>query len=117
MLDRLRRRLLAAERRCCTDLNEPPGSLARRLPPAGHGKNRPGEIRGRFHQLICAGSLEFVSGAITPEYAKRAHSNRMGAGNVISAVPDHETVRGQNFVLRQNMGEQFRLMIQPAARH
>jgi hypothetical protein len=87
------------------------------LLPTDHRKNRPSEISGRFHQLICASSLKFVSGAITPEHAKTAHSNRMGAGNIMSAVPDHQTVGGHNIVLRQNMGEQFRLMIQPAAWH
>jgi hypothetical protein len=82
-----------------------------------HRKNRPSEISSRFHQSICASSLKFVSGTITPEHAKTAHSNRMGTGNIMSAVPDHQTVGGQNIVLRQNMGEQFRLMIQPAAWH
>jgi hypothetical protein len=94
-----------------SDLSEPPSGLARRSLPTDRRKNRPSEISSRFHQLIGASSLKFVSGTITPEHAKTAHSNRMGTGNVMSAVPDHQTVRGQNIVLRQNMGQQFRLMI------
>lgn len=89
------------------------------LPCAGsaveHRNNRPGEVGRRVHQSICAGRLELVAGAITPEHAKAAHSNRMGAGNIVPAIPDHQTVSSQEFVLRQDLGEQFGLVIQPAA--
>jgi hypothetical protein len=49
--------------------------------------------------------------------AKTAHSDRMGAGNIISAIPDHQTARRRKTMFRQYMGEQFRLVIQLAARH
>src|SRR5439155_25016099 len=79
----LRRKLsLTRHRHKASDLNEPPSGLARRLLPTDHRKNRPSEISSRFHQLICASSLKFVSGTITPEHAKTAHSNRMGTGDV-----------------------------------
>jgi len=70
------------------------------LLPSDHRENHPSEISSRFHQLIRASSLKFVSGTITPEHAKTAHSNRMGTGNIMSAIPDHQTVGGQNIVLR-----------------
>src|SRR4029077_3414531 len=78
---------------------------------------RTGEIGRGIHQLVCASSFKFVSSTITPEHAKTAHSDRMGAGNIISAIPDHQTVRWRKTMFRQNMGEQFRLVIQLAARH
>jgi len=87
------------------------------LLPTDHRKNRPSEISSRFHQLIRASSFKFVSGTITPEHAKTAHSDRMGAGNIMSAIPDHQTVRRRKTMFGQNMGEQFRLVIQLAARH
>ena len=76
-----------------------------------------GEIGRGTHQLVCASRFKFVSGAITPEDAKTAHSDRMGAENIVSAIPDHQTVRWRKTVFRQNMGQQFRLVIELAARH
>ena len=70
-----------------------------------------------FHQLVCASSFKFVSGTITPQHAKTAHSDGMGPGNVMPAVPDHQTAGRREIMLGQNMGEQFRLVIQLAARH
>ncbi len=46
-----------------------------------------GEIGRGIHQLVCASSFKFVSGTITPEHAKTTHSHRMGAGNIIPAIP------------------------------
>jgi hypothetical protein len=100
-----------------SDLIDLTTGLSRGLLPIDHRKDRASEIRSRFHQLIGASVLKFVSAAIAPEHAKAAHSNRMGTGNIISAVPHHQTVRRQDIVLRQNMGEQFRLMIERAAWH
>jgi hypothetical protein len=84
--------------------------------PIDHREDRTGEIGRGIHQLVRASSFKFVSGTITPEHAKTAHSDRMGAGNIISAIPDHQTVRRRKTMFRQNMGEQFRLVIQFAAR-
>jgi hypothetical protein len=92
-------------------------ALAWGVLPIDHREDRTGEIGRRIHQLVCASSFKFVSGTITPERAKPAHSDRMGAGNIISAIPDHQTVRRRKTMFRQNMGEQFRLVIQLAARH
>src|SRR5258707_704413 len=103
--------VLVRHRYKASALKEPLSGLARRVLPTDRRKNRPSEISSRFHQLICASSLKFVSGAITPEHTNTAHSNRTGTGNIISSVPDHQAVGGQNIVLRQNMSEQFRLMI------
>src|ERR1700682_4481124 len=85
--------------------------------PIDHREDCAGEIVRGIHQLVCASSFKFVSGTITPEHAKTAHSDRMGAGNIISAIPDHHTVRRRKTMFRQNMGEQFRLVIELAARH
>src|SRR5882724_1437131 len=93
------------------------GSLARRLLLTDHRKNCPSEIDGGFHQLICTGSLKLVSGTIPPQHAKTAHSDRVRSGNVISAVPYHQAVGGRDIVFRQNMGEQFRLVVKRTARH
>ena len=82
-----------------------------------HREDRTGEIGRGIYQLVCASGFKFVSGTITPEHAKTAHSDRMGAGNIISAIADHQTVRWRKTMFGQNMGEQFRLVIQLAARH
>jgi hypothetical protein len=92
-------------------------ALAWGLLSIDHREDGTGEIGRGIHQLVCASSFKFVSGTITPEHAKPAHSDRMGAGNIISAIPDQQTVRGRKTMLRQNMGEQFRLVVQLAARH
>jgi hypothetical protein len=92
-------------------------ALAWGLLPIDHREDRTGEIGRGIHQPVCAGSFKFVSGTITLEHAKTAHSERMGAGNIISAIPNHQTVRRRKTMFRQNMGEQFRLVIQLAARH
>jgi len=65
---------------------EPQGRLMRGF-HSDHRENRPGEITSGFHQLICASSFKFVSGATTPQHTKTAHSNSMGPENVIPAVP------------------------------
>ena len=75
--------------------------LAWGLLPIDHREDRTGEIGRGIHQ---------------PD-AKTAHSDRMGAGNIISAIPDHQTARRRKTMFRQYMGEQFRLVIQLAARH
>jgi hypothetical protein len=87
-----------------------------------HREDRRSEIGRGIHQLVCASSFKFVSGTTTPEHAKTAHPDRMGAENIMSAIPDHQTVRRRKTMLRktmlrQNMGEQFRLVIELAARH
>ena len=82
-----------------------------------HREDRAGKIGRGLHQPVCASGFKFVSGTITPEHAKTAHSDRMGAGNIISAIADHQTVRWRKTMFGQNMGEQFRLVIQLAARH
>ena len=73
----------------CLDL----AALAWGSLPIDHREDRSGEIGRGFHQLVCAGSLKFVSGTITPEHAKTAHSDRMGSGNIMPAIPDHHTLR------------------------
>jgi hypothetical protein len=61
--------------------------------PIDHREDRTGEIGRGIHQMVCASSFKLVSGTITPEHAKTAHSDGMGAGNIISAIPDHQAVR------------------------
>lgn len=91
-------------------------NLSRYL-PVHHREDRTGEIGRAIHQLVCARSFKFVPGPVTPEHAKTAHSDRMGAGNIMSAIPDHQAVRRRKTMFGQNMGEQFRLVIQLAVRH
>src|SRR5271165_2605766 len=97
--------------------HDPRYELAWGLLPIDHREDGTGEIGRGIQQLVCASSFKFVSGTITPEHAKTAHSDRMGAGNIISSIPDHQTVRRRKTMFGQNMGEQFRLVIQLAARH
>ena len=92
-------------------------ALAWGLLPIDHREDRTGEIGGRIHQLVCAGGLKFVPCAITPEHAETAHSDRVGAGNIMPAISDHQAVRRRQTVPGQNMGEQLGLVIQLAARH
>ena len=90
--------------------------LARGL-ASDHRENRAGEISSGFHQLICASRFKFVSGAITPQHAKTAHSDSMSPGNIMPAVPNHQAPGRRDIMLRQNMGEQFRFVIQLATRY
>jgi hypothetical protein len=67
--------------------------------PIDHREDRTGEIGRGIHQLVCAGSFKFVSGTITPAHAKTAHSDRMGAGNIISAIPTIRLCDGERLCL------------------
>ena len=62
--------------------------------------------------MVCASGFKFVSGAITPQYTKAAHADRMGAGNIVAAISDHQTKRRRKIICGQNMGQKFRIMIQ-----
>jgi hypothetical protein len=70
-----------------------------------HREDRAGEVGRGIHQLVCASTFKFVSGAIPPQHAKTAHSNRMSAENIMSAIADHQTVRRRQAMLRENVGE------------
>jgi hypothetical protein len=56
-------------------------ALALGLLPIEHREDRPGEIGRGICQLVCAGTFKFVSGPITPEHAKTAHSDPRGRRN------------------------------------
>src|SRR5579871_5451916 len=94
-----------------------PAALARGFFPIDHGEDRRGEIGRGVHQPVRAGGLKLVSATIAPEHAKTAHSDRMGTGNIVSPIPDHQAARRRKTMLGQNMGEQFGLVIERAARH
>src|SRR3954468_24785847 len=66
-------------------------ALAWQLLRIDHRKHGTSEIGGRFHELVCAGIFKFVSGTITPEHAKTAHPDRVGAENIMAPIPDHQT--------------------------
>ena len=51
------------------------------------------------------------------KYRVLEDSNRVSADDVMPTIPDHQTERGGYIALGQDMGEQFRLMIQLAARN
>src|SRR5262249_28112773 len=91
--------------------------LSQRLSLGYHRQNRAKEIRSRFHQLVRASRFKLISVTVPPKHTKTAHSNRVSADDVISAVPDHETTRGGYILFGQDVGEQLWLTVQLTAWH
>ena len=83
----------------------PAGSATRPSAPAASSRD----------QAIRARGLQLVPGSVAPEDAKGAHPVRMGAGDVEASVADHHAVARRQGMTRDDVDDEFGLMVQRAA--